>query len=50
MHEIEEQGLVNDEEKPKKEENKRVRKMRQKQIDALEDEKFTREYTKAGGI
>lgn len=49
---IKRQGVVDDEkdEKTESAEKKRNRKLRQKQIEALEDEKFTKDYTKAGGI
>ena len=49
---IKRQGVVDDEKDEKTEsvEKKRNRKLRQKQIEALEDEKFTKDYTKAGGI
>lgn len=49
---IKRQGVVEDEsdEKTESAEKKRNRKLRQKQIEALEDEKFTKDYTKAGGI
>lgn len=52
MEDIQQQGVINDDdEKPNEPtEKKRNRKLRQKQIEALEDEKFTKEYTKAGGI
>lgn len=39
-----------DPEKPGREDKKRNKKLQQKQIDQLADEKFTKEYIKAGGI
>jgi len=51
LDEMENEGVeIDDESKPKKEANEKTKKLRQKQIEALEDEKFTKEYTKAGGI
>lgn len=50
MHDIQKEGMLDDNLKPDPVEKKRNKKLRQKQIEALEDEKFTKDYTKAGGI
>ena len=49
LGEMAEQGFEKDE-KPSKEDKKRNKKLSDKQLEQINDEKFKKEYYKAGGI